>query len=323
MSGSPISAVILAVTLSLLYFFVIFIVFSKISQGKRNISGRVSRIIPKPKSVLVEVREINPKVKKPGKQNRRFSSVKLMNIIYDELSLAGIKMKPEEFGVLWLLLAFVPSGLAALFIGNLMPSVTLAVLGVGIPIFILRQRKKKRTIALETQLGDALIISCNCLRSGLTFQQAIEAIAKEMSEPINVEFARVIKEMQYGVPMEQALNDMGKRLKSADLMLTISAVSIQRQTGGNLSEILETISTTIKDRLKIKKDIRTMTAQGRISGMLIGALPIAVCAILMITSPDYIKLLFTETLGQIMLTVGVIMELIGFYLIKKMVTIEY
>ncbi len=284
---------------------------------------RVTQVLPEEKSILSEIREDGKEVKRSNKSKNPLFSIKLMDVIANELSLAGVVMRPEEFSVIWLLLSFIPAGLVLLFTRQLMSACTLAVIGAGAPIFLLGQRKKKRTLALETQLGDALIVVCNCLRSGLTFQQAMETISREMTEPINVEFGRALNEMNYGVSMERALNDMGKRIKSPDLMLTISAVSIQRQTGGNLSEILETISETIKDRMKIKHELKTMTAQGRISGLIIGALPVGIMAILMLMSPDYIKLLFTESLGRVMLFTGAFMETIGFIIIKKIVTIKF
>jgi tight adherence protein B len=144
-----------------------------------------------------------------------------------------------------------------------------------------------------------------------------------MTPPINVEFGRALQEMQYGVPLEQALNSMAERIKSPDLMLTISAVNIQRQTGGNLSEILEVISETIKERIKIKGDIRTLTAQGRMSGLLIGGLPIVLGGFLMVANPSYMMLLFTESMGRLFLISAIILEIIGFSLIRKIVSIKY
>ncbi len=323
MNGSRISAFVLAISLSLLAFFVVFIFIAKVTAGRRHMSGRVTSVMPEERSVLAEIRDGQKESARKGKKSKSLFNIRLMDVISNELSLAGVVMRPEEFSVLWLIVAFLPSGLDGLFTRQLMSACTLAVVGAAAPIFFLNQRKKKRTLTLETQLGDALIVVCNCLRSGLTFQQAMETISKEMTEPINVEFGRALNELNYGVSLEKALNDMGKRIKSPDLMLTISAVNIQRQTGGNLSEILETISETIKERMKIKHEIKSMTAQGRVSGMIIGALPIAIMGILMIMSPDYIKLLFTESLGRIMLIIGGIMEVIGFFVIKKIVTIKY
>lgn len=320
MTGSQISAIIFAVALSAFTFIASFILISQLTAKKRLISERVTKIVPKERSILAEMRDSDPE---KGKRKALIKNKKFLDVVQNELILADITMKPEEFGVVWLFLTFGPSGLVGLFSGKMMSAITLAAIGAALPIFIVRHRKKKRTLAFEIQLSDALIVVCNCLRSGLSFQQAMEAIVKEMSPPINVEFGRALQELQYGVPLESALNNMAARIKSADLMLTVSAVNIQRQTGGNLSEILETISETIKDRLKIKADIRTMTAQGRYSGLIIGALPIFICLVLMVLNPDYMSLLFTESIGRYMLGLAIFMETLGFIFIKRTVTVKY
>lgn len=322
MTGSQISAIIFALSLAAFFFVISYILVSKLTQKKRLIADRVEKILPKEKSVLSEVRE-DRQNNQTDKKRKLPINKKLSDLLYNELTLADINLKPEEFGVLWLVLTFVPSGLVALFTGDMLSAVTLAAAGAGLPVFLVNSRKKKRTIAFEAQLGDALIVICNCLRSGLSFQQAIEAIVKEMTPPVNVEFGRVLQEMQYGVPLEDALNNMTHRLKSPDLLLTVSAVNIQRQTGGNLSEILEIISETIKERIKIKSDIRTLTAQGRISGLIIGSLPLFLGGVLMVINSEYMSVMFTHPLGRTMLIVAVVMEIIGFTFIRKIVDIKY
>ena len=323
MTGSQISTIILEVTGALLFFVTVYILVSRVTESKRRISARVTKIQPVEKSVVAEFKEKDGEKKNSGLRLKILKNRKLVEVIADELILADIMLRPEEFVLIWLLLAFIPSGLTALFSGNLMPAITLAVIGAGLPLLIVRHRKKKRTQAFELQLSDALMIACNCVRSGLTFQQAMETIAKDMSAPISVEFGRVTNEIKYGMSLDKALENMTRRIKSPDLVLTVSAVNIQRQTGGNLSEILETISETIKERIKLKSDIRTLTAQGRISGMIVGILPVVLGGLLMVINPEYIKLLFTESLGQSMLVVGVIMETIGFVFIRKIVNIKY
>lgn len=323
MTGSQISAIILAVTVALLFFVTAFIFVSRVTESKRRISTRVTRIQPVEKSVVADFKKKDKDKKESKLRIKLFKNRKLVEVIADELILADIMLRPEEFVLIWLLLAFIPSGLTALFSGDMMASVTLAVLGAGFPLFLVRSRKKKRTLAFELQLSDALVIACNCLRSGLSFQQAMETIAKYMTAPISVEFGRVTNEIKYGKPLESALENMTHRIKSPDLMLTVSAVNIQRQTGGNLSEILETISETIKERIKIKSDIRALTAQGRISGMIVGFLPIGIGGLLMIINSSYIQMLFTENLGRVMLAVAVVMETIGFMVIRKIVNIKY
>ena len=140
---------------------------------------------------------------------------------------------------------------------------------------------------------------------------------------IGVEFSRVCNEIRYGATLDEALENMVNRIKSPDLMLVVSAVCIQRTTGGNLSEILTTISNTIRDRLKIKGEIRSITAQGRTSGLIIGALPAFIAVALMLINPSYMSTFFTTSTGRIMLIVCVVMEIFGFLAIRKVVTVKY
>ena len=263
MSGLLISAVVLSISISILVFCIVFILLFHIGAERRQVSARVSKFTEKPKSAMYSIKN---KKHKPGNTTPNISKIKLLDIIGNELLLANILIKPEEFLVLWLIVIFVPAGLVILFTSELIPSVTLIVLGVLLPPAYIRNQKKKRTAKFESQLGDALIVIGNCIRSGLTFQQAMETISNEMDAPIGQEFTRVVREIRYGNNLEKALNNMASRVGSVDLMLAVSAVNIQRQTGGNLSVILGNISTTIKERQKIKDDIRVLTATGRISG---------------------------------------------------------
>ena len=194
--------------------------------------------------------------------------------------------------------------------------------GVGPWIFIKMKQNKRRKI-FESQLCDALMISCSCLRSGLTFQQAMETIAKDMEAPISTEFARACSEINFGASMDKALSDMVERIKSADLMLAVSAISVQRQTGGNLSQILETISNTIRERIKVKADVNATTSQGRMSGLLIGALPIGLALVLNLINPAYMQPMFESTVGHYLLGACVVLEVLGFIVIRKIVDIKY
>lgn len=328
MSGLQISAVILAVVFGLFNFFLAVSVIGTATDGKRRVTRRIENISEKKKGTLFNIKDKKDKRKaslldKAKKITGVRKNQKLMDTIFNELVSADIMMKPEEFCLVWLVLAFVPSGLAALLHAGVMPSATLVALGAFLPLLFIRIKKDKRLKTFDNQLGDTLIMMCNSLRSGFSFQQAMENVAADMPSPIGVEFGRVCNEIRYGATLEEALNNLTDRVKSADLMLVVSAVCIQRTTGGNLSEILTTISDTIRDRIKIKGEIRSITAQGRTSGMIIGALPMLMAAALMILNPSYMSTFFTTDPGRIMLAVSIIMEIIGFIAIRKVVTVEY
>lgn len=330
MNGLQISIIILAVAIALFNFFLWVSIIGTATQGRRIVEKRVDKIASKKSGLTLQLQEKNRERKSSilkravdGNGKQSVQRKKLMNTIFNELILADIMMKPEEFSIIWIVLTFVPAGLAALFQLGLMPSATLAVIGAFAPVIFIKVKKDKRKKAFEAQLGDTLIMMCNGLRSGFSFNQVMENVANDMPPPIGIEFGRVCNEIRYGATMEEALNSMCERVKSADLLLVVSAVLIQRTTGGNLSEILSTISDTIRERIKIKGEINSITAQGRMSGLIIGALPIGIAAILMVVNPEYMSTFFTTTAGNIMLIVSVVMEIVGFFAIRKVVTVEY
>lgn len=330
MNGLQISIIILAVAIALFNFFLWVSIIGTATRGRRIVEKRVDKIASKKSGLTLQLQEKNKERKSSilkravdGNGKQSVQRKKLMNTIFNELILADIMMKPEEFSIIWIVLTFVPAGLAALFQLGLMPSATLAVIGAFAPVIFIKVKKDKRKKAFEAQLGDTLIMMCNGLRSGFSFNQVMENVANDMPPPIGIEFGRVCNEIRYGATMEEALNSMCERVKSADLLLVVSAVLIQRTTGGNLSEILSTISDTIRERIKIKGEINSITAQGRMSGLIIGALPIGIAAILMVVNPEYMSTFFTTTAGNIMLIVSVVMEIVGFFAIRKVVTVEY
>ncbi len=326
MSALQISILLLVFSIAIFVFFLTTGVVGGATQDRRKVSERIETVKGKDESLFAGINDKKERKRMSLENKAKTQSQhtkKLMDAIFNELVLADIMMKPEEFCIVWLLLIFGPSSLSALFSAQLISSITLAAFGVAIPFIYISSKKKKRVKIFEQQLGDALMIICNSLRSGLSFQQALDTIAVDMPAPIGLEFGRVTNEIRYGATMEDALNNMVKRVKSADLLLAVSAVNIQRQTGGNLSEILDSISATIKERLRIKGEISSLTAQGRISGLMIGGVPVAIFGILLVATPGYMTQMFETTLGRIMLIAAVVMEIIGFLAIRKVVTIEY
>lgn len=328
MTGLQISAIILAVVFGFFNFFLAVSVAGTVTEEKRTVRGRMKRLFKnKPNQNVKSKRKesILARAKGEGADaiKRSEKSRKLMDTLFDALISADIMMRPEEFALIWIVATFIPSGLAALFGAGILPSSTLAGLGAFMPLVVIKIKKGKRLKVFESQLGDTLIMMCNSLRSGFSFQQAMDSVATDMPAPIGVEFSRVCNEIRYGATLDEALENMVNRIKSPDLMLVVSAVCIQRTTGGNLSEILTTISTTIRDRLKIKGEIRSITAQGRTSGLIIGALPAFIAVALMLINPSYMSTFFTTSTGRIMLIVCVVMEIFGFLAIRKVVTVKY
>ena len=162
----------------------------------------------------------------------------------------------------------------------------------------------------------------NSLRAGSSFLQSIELVSRESPAPMGPEMGRVVREVNLGLSMEEALSNLVRRIKSDDLDLMVTAIGVQQQVGGNLAEILDTIAFTIRERVRIKGEIRTLTAQGRYSGYLVAFLPIAIMVTLNLINPEFMSPLFTELIGQILLVVGGIMMAIGFFAIQKITNIK-
>jgi tight adherence protein B len=242
-----------------------------------------------------------------------------------QLAQADLKITPGEF-----LLAHFASvigtflvGFLVLFGGNIIFSLMVAIFGFFIPRIYVARRTDKRKNAFEQQLPDNLQMWVNGLRSGYSVLQAIEAIAKEAAEPTATEFRRVVKEVQLGIPLDEALDHLLERMPGDDLDLVITAVNIQREVGGNLAEILEVISHTIRERIKLKGEIRVLTSQGRITGYIIGLLPVFLLMLMMVISRDYVMQMFENQLcGWPMLGCGATMISLGIASIGKIVDIQ-
>jgi tight adherence protein B len=242
-----------------------------------------------------------------------------------QLARADLKLTVTEYMGLHIVSMFFVAilGFFILFPGNIIMTIISGGVGIFLPRFYVSYRQGKRFNTFEQQLPDILGLWVNALRSGYSVMQALEAIAKEAPDPSAKEFRRVVQENQLGIPMEEALDHLLTRMPSDDLDLIITAVNIQREVGGNLAEILEIIGHTIRERIKLKGEIRVLTSQGRITGYLIGGLPIVLALFLVIINPSYVGLLFTNRLcGWPMLGIGLGMIGMGTAVIQKIVDIE-
>jgi tight adherence protein B len=244
--------------------------------------------------------------------------------IQADLTRAHLLLKAEEFLIFEIILFSFFLLLAVMIKG--MKSWPLAILfgiaGWVLPSFFLKNRIRKRMKLLNEQLGDAITMMSNSLKAGYSFLQAVDIVAEEMTGPIAEEFSVFKKEVSFGLNTEKALENLAARVKSEDLDLAITAVMIQRQVGGNLAEVLDKITETIRDRVKIKGELKAITAQGRISGLVISLLPVVLCLIIYMINPGQMSLLFTKPLGLLMLGFAGVMELTGIILIRKIVRVE-
>ncbi len=255
--------------------------------------------------------------------NRALEGRKVSENLSTQLARADLKLTVGEFLVLQVIAAL-GIGVAGYFLsGTIVLGILAAVLGWFAPRWFVSFRQGARLRAFNDQLGDSLNLMVNGLRSGYSVMQAMEAVSREMPPPLATEFGRIVQEVQIGIPLDQAMANMLRRIKSDDLDLVVTAINVQREVGGNLAEILDVISFTIRERVRIKGEIRTLTAQGRYSGYVISLLPIGLGLVLFCVNKPYVSRLFTTGwCGWAMVVCGLLMIGTGFIAIQKIVAIE-
>jgi tight adherence protein B len=194
--------------------------------------------------------------------------------------------------------------------------------GAGVPLFYVMWRRKRRIKAFNSQLPDALELMASALRSGNTLQASLQIIVEEMLPPLSKEFGIVSEATKLGVPVEQALDDLTRRLPNPDLQFFVTAVAMQRSTGGDLAEILDKISWLVRERFYIQGQVQALTGEGRMSGLVLMALPILLFIVVYALNPGYVMLLFTEPLGQKMLGGAIVLQVLGAIAIRRIVNIK-
>jgi tight adherence protein B len=243
-----------------------------------------------------------------------------------ELARADLKVKASEY-ISLIIIAGIGVGAVTWFFGgkNWVSALIGFVVGMMIPRMYVRRRQGQRLIRFNEQLADMLNLMVNGLRAGYSTMQAMEAVSREMPPPISDEFRRVVQEMQIGLPMEKALENLLRRIPSDDLDLVITAINVQREVGGNLAEILDTISYTIRERVRIKGEIRVLTAQVVYSGRFLALMPLIIIALLWMMNKPYMMQFFnpeTRVIGIIMLSIGGLMIAAGFFVMNKIASID-
>lgn len=206
--------------------------------------------------------------------------------------------------------------------GNLLFSIIAATGGAFLPILYARMKRARRMRKLEEQLPEAIDLMARALRAGHPFASGIKMIADEMTAPVGTEFQRVFEEQRFGLAVSDALLSMVDRTTLLDVRIFVTAVLIQREVGGNLAEILDNLSYTIRERFRIRGEIRTRSAQGRMTGYLLAALPILTGLAFVVMSPEYIMLLFQDPMGHLIVAGALMLQIIGFLWIRKVVAID-
>jgi len=256
-----------------------------------------------------------------------------MQKLEESLAQADIPMRPSEYFLARLVLAGLGFITGLYGLGYLHSGIFFAVVGFLVPALMVRVHQNRRRAKFVSQLADALMLLTNSLRSGYGFLKGLELIAKEMNDPISKELNRMLREVNLGATVEQALTSLGRRINSQDLDIVISAFLIQKDVGGNLTEIMEKVAETIRERLRIQGDIRVLTAQGRLSGLIVGLLPLVLFLFFLFRTPDYFKPMFEPPLiglmGGLHVPFGVMLlmcalgwQILGGYFIHRIISIR-
>ncbi len=239
-----------------------------------------------------------------------------------ELAEANIPLRVGEYLILRALCAAVLL-IPIPVIGLPLPlAVPMGLFGFFLPKFYVSRRKNQRLDKFNESLVDALIMMANALKSGSSFLQALDLVSRELTPPLSEEFARVVQEIGIGTPVDDALVSLGTRVPSYDLYLTVTAMLVQRQTGGNLAEVLSSISHTIRERFRLLRQVQVLTAQERMSAIVVAALPIVGLIGFSVLSPSYTKPLFETTTGHIMLAGALGLEIVGFFVMGQVSKID-
>lgn len=305
--------------------FLLFYIVSKNIINQRRMNRRIHEILPSNsnlnKSDSPELKENVFKrfIKTSAKV---FTNVTFVQKSEKKLQTAGINLKPEEFFVLSLIVAGGAGFFSFLLYKNLFLIIISVLVGFIIPSKYMERKMKKRLNLLPHQLIETLGMMANSMRAGFSFMQAIKLAGDEMPDPIGPEFKRVIREVGLGVPFDKAFQDLVKRLPNKELEVVVQAILVQRTSGGNLAELMETMEDTIRGRIRVFEELKTLTAQGKMSSWIITLLPVVLATYMYFVRPDYFSLMLEHPLGWLMVSFAIISGVIGWALIQKIIKIE-
>jgi tight adherence protein B len=294
------------------------------SRRRRRVYERLSRLqwdVHKPLEVTAEVTATMPSRDLLPGVSRVLERGGVGERLKWRLTQAGFSLRPYEF-----LLGTALMGVVGFTVGvalrDRVLAGALAVLGAALPPVVLSVLRSQRLAQFSGQLPDALVLIASSIRSGYSFLRAIQVAAAELPDPMRQELQRSVREAEIGFPLVVALQNMVRRVPNYDLELTVTAVSIQMQVGGNLAEILDTIAQTIRERVRTRRQIAALTAEGRLSGVIAFAMPWAMFVLIKFLNPQYMKPLVTEPLGLVMIGAGVTLQLLGGFWISRLLAMD-
>ncbi len=245
-----------------------------------------------------------------------------VSAIQDALLQAGMKFRAGNFLLLCVLCGVVAGLATVLYTRN--PAIAWAALIIGgfLPYSVVSYRRQKRFERFEELFPEAIDTLARAVRAGHAFTTAIEMIFNEIAEPLATEFRKLFEEQKFGMPVRDALMNLTERVPLVDVKFFVTAVMLQRETGGNLAEILDNLSYVIRERFKIQRQVRVHTAQGRLTMALLMAMPPTVVTILLVFSPDFVRPLFYDPIGHALLVLSIALQTVGYFVIRKIIKIQ-
>jgi tight adherence protein B len=235
---------------------------------------------------------------------------------------SGVRTTPSAIAMISLGTAAATAVVAMMFIRHPLTPLVAGLVGVVMPTLYLMRRRSVRLKKFEEQFPEALDLLSRAIRAGHAFQTAMSMVASELREPVGPEFKKTFDQQNFGLPLRDALNELAERIHILDVRFFVTAVLIQRESGGNLAEILDNLAHVVRERFKIRRQVRVHTAHGRFTGYVLLALPAALGVALSFINPDHMHMLFNEHMGQMMLMGAIVMQTIGFIWIRQVIKIE-
>lgn len=316
----------------LLLIFVVFIIFTVLFKLILSLlfeKGKYEKRLVKYVGVLNQA----VKNKKQNFQQRRKNSIitlmakgieTAINLSKHEQLLlqSGIKLTQGELFIGRVVTALLCMTIGFLYEIHFLFIIAAGAIGFYLPIWYVKRIRKKRLQRCSEQLGLALGTLANSLRAGFSFMQAMKMVAEQIEDPLGPEFLKALQDINYGITVEEAFDSLLKRLPDKELAIVLNTLIIQRSSGGNLAFLLETMQETIFDRSRVKDEVKALTAQGRLSSVIITLLPIALAFYIKLVNPEYFQMLFSHPLGWLMVVIGSLNIILGWIFIKKIVHIE-
>jgi tight adherence protein B len=265
-------------------------------------------------------------------RDNRMSSISWMQTILADVDFArGLEltltradwnMRVSEFLAICLLGGGLGAFVGFVILGQMLFALVLGAFGTMVPVYVLRRAARKRIAKIDKQLVEMLVMMSNSLKAGFGLMQAVDQAARQLEAPIADELKQLRRDTQVGSSVEEAVVDFGRRIGSYDLEIVVTAVLVQRNVGGNLSEILDNVAHTIRERERIRGEVATLTAEGKTTGIIIGALPLFIAVLFTLLNRDYMSVLWTEPVGRIMVATAAVMETMGILAIRKIINIQ-